>query len=54
MKIQVQVEIEVPVADATDEQIQEWLEFKLGIRADISIKNPLHDQDIDGDCVTYQ
>lgn len=54
MLIMVEVEIEVPVEDATDEQIQEWLEFQLGSRGRISIKNPLHDQDIEAHCVTYR
>lgn len=32
----------------TDEQFEEWVKYQVGHRGDISIDNPLSDQDIDG------
>ena len=45
MEIEATVNITLPVDNATDEQIQEWLEYQFGARASISTDNPLHEYD---------
>ena len=39
--------IEPPI-EATDIEVEDWLNFCLGSRGDISHDNPLHEYDIDG------
>ena len=43
-------EVEFP-AVASAEQRQEWIEYRLGYRSDISIGNPLSDFDLEVDWV---
>jgi len=38
-----------PPVDATEDQVQEWLEFCLGANAEISKSNPLSDYDMSAD-----
>lgn len=45
MRLRVEIEIEKPDG-VTDKQIQEWLEFELGYRANLSADNPLIDESV--------
>jgi hypothetical protein len=40
MKVKVQYEIELPIDNATDEEIEEWLRFELHDNGEMSCKNP--------------
>lgn len=40
-KVKVEYEILIPLPDATDEQIEEWLRFELHDNGDTKAKNPL-------------
>jgi len=52
MEIEVRFTAELP-EEATTEQIQEWLEFNLGARGEMSMSNPLHLHDITADQVDH-
>ena len=47
MKVKVEFEVEVPVDDVTDEQIEEWLRFECHDNGQMSLKNPLVDEQIE-------
>ena len=49
--IEVRATVEVP-ADATPQQIQEWVEFCLGVRSSIPISNPLAEYDLSADAAS--
>ena len=51
MKKQITMYVTAPV-ECTDEQFEEWAEFNLGSRADMSTSNPLSDYDLTTDDVT--
>ena len=53
MEIEATVKIILPIDSATDEQIQEWLEFQFGARGGIGTDNPLHEYDCDAHSVIY-
>ena len=36
-----------PPADATTQEVEEWLEFQLGVRGGVNKSNPLAEHDID-------
>ena len=40
-----EITVVVPVA-ATDEQVDEWVEYNVGYRADMRLDNPLSDHDL--------
>lgn len=40
-----------PPVDATDNQIQEWVEYCTGYRGSISMDNPLNQYDLEADSV---
>ena len=39
--------VEVPDVGATDDEIEEWIEFNANYSGSISTKNPLHSFDMD-------
>lgn len=53
MKVEVTMTATIPV-DATDEQIQEWIEYCTHNRGGISIENPLSDYDMQADDVNVR
>lgn len=46
MKAKVEFEI-TPPTDCTEQQFKEWIDYSLGLRADILMTNPLCDYDLD-------
>ncbi|MCX8167189.1 MAG: hypothetical protein N3E37_05065, partial [Candidatus Micrarchaeota archaeon] len=46
MKAEVIFEITPPV-ECTKEQFEEWIKYRLGIRDEIKLSNPLHEYDLD-------
>ena len=47
--ITVSFQLKITVDDATDEQIQEWLEFELGANGRMDGNNPLSSQALEAD-----
>lgn len=43
VKVRVNFEVDIPIDDVTDEQIEEWLRFEYHDNGSISGKNPLVD-----------
>lgn len=48
-RVKVTLEIEVPEVGATDEQIEEWLQFELHYNGDMKMSNPLSSEGVDAD-----
>jgi len=46
MEKEITITVIAPI-ECTDEQFQEWAEFCLGYRGNISIDNPLHEYDLE-------
>lgn len=44
-RIMVEFEVEIPVDDATDEQVEEWLRFTFGEVGGMDSSNPLSEHD---------
>jgi len=42
----------VPTIEATDDQVQEWVEYKTGYRGSMSMDNPLVDYDLTTNSLT--
>ena len=46
--------VQVPNVGATNNQIEEWIQFKTGYRADIECSNPLCDHDLSSDWIEVE
>lgn len=47
MKIEIEIEIEDPGVDYTEDELITWIEWEMGIGSSISLKNPLVDERLD-------
>ena len=46
--------VEVPDTGATEPQIEEWIEYKTGYRAEVSAGNPLAGRDMDANWIEIE
>ena len=47
MRVKVEFQVEIPLEDVSDEQIEEWLRYRLNDNGSMTTKNPLGDHEVE-------